>query len=94
VQYRALRLPVLPDRQAEILRKLDIESLLRSDLLVVGTNAFASYELACNAKFPVGNEEIGDFDLAWCKNTRVRKTNAKEMCCSTPLGIFWLTRIP
>ena len=70
-QYRALRLPVLPDRQAEILRKLDIEGLLRNDLLVVGTNAFAAYELACNAKFPVGNEETEDFDLAWCKNTRV-----------------------
>ena len=70
-QYRALRLPVLPDRQAEILRKLDIEGLLRNDLLVVGTNAFAAYELACNAKFPVGNEETEDFDLAWCKNTAV-----------------------
>lgn len=70
-QYRALRLPALPDRQAEILRKLDIEGLLRNDLLVVGTNAFAAYELACNAKFPVGNEEAEDFALAWCKNTRV-----------------------
>lgn len=70
-QYRALRLPVLPDRQAEILRKLDIEGLLRNDLLVVGANAFAAYELACNAKFPVGNEEAEDFALAWCMNTRV-----------------------
>ena len=59
-----MRLPVLPDGQAEILRKLDIEGLLRDDLLVVGTNAFAACELACNAKFPVGNEEIEDFDLA------------------------------
>ena len=70
-QYRALRLPVLPDRQAEILRKLDIEGLLGNDLIVVGTNAFAAYELACNVKFPVGNEETEDFDLAWCKNTSV-----------------------
>lgn len=70
-QYRALRLPVLPDRQAEILRKLDVEGLLRNDLLVVGTNAFAAYEQACQAKFPVGNEETEDFDLAWCKNTAV-----------------------
>ena len=70
-QCRALRLPVLPDRQAEILRKLDVEGLLRNDLIVVGTNAFAAYELACQAKFPVGNEETEDFDLAWCKNSRV-----------------------
>jgi hypothetical protein len=70
-QYRAMRLPALPDRQSEILRKLDIEGLLRNDLLVVGTNAFAAYELVCNARFPVGNEETEDFDLAWCRDTRV-----------------------
>jgi hypothetical protein len=75
-QYRALRLPALPDRQAEILRKLDVEGLLGNDLLVVGTNAFAAYELACQAKFPVGNEETEDFDLAWCQNTRVSLASA------------------
>jgi hypothetical protein len=42
-QYRALRLPALPDRQAEVLHKLDVEGLLRNDLLVVGTNAFAQH---------------------------------------------------
>ena len=75
-QYRALRLPVLPDRQAEILRKLDVEGLLGNDLIVVGTNAFAAYELACNVRFPVGNEEAEDFNLAWCKNTRVSLASA------------------
>ncbi len=65
--YRRLRLPSLPDRQAEILRRLDIEGMLGSDLMVVGTNAFAAYELACGARFPVGNEETEDFDLAWCR---------------------------
>ena len=70
-QYRAVRLPVLPDRQAEILRKLDSERLLRNDLMVVGTNAFIAYELICGAKFPVGNEETEDFDLTWCRGTRV-----------------------
>ena len=70
-QYRALRLPALPDRQAEILRELDFKGLLRNDLMVVGTNAFAAYELACNAKFPVGNEETEDFDLAWCRGSPV-----------------------
>ena len=69
--YRSLRLPVLPDKQAEILRKLDVKGLLGNDLMVVGTNAFAAYELACGAKFPVGVEETEDFDLAWCKYTKV-----------------------
>lgn len=70
-QYRALRLPVLADRQAELLRALDIEGLLRNDLLVVGTNAFCAYELLCGVKFPAGNEETEDFDLAWCRGTKV-----------------------
>ncbi len=70
-QYRALGLPPLPDRQGEILRELDLKGLLRNDLMVVGTNSFAAYELACNAKFPVGNEETEDFDLAWCRGTGV-----------------------
>lgn len=70
-QYRALRLPVLPDRQGELLRALDVEGLLRNDVMVVGTNAFCAYELLCGAKFPTGNEETEDFDLAWCRGTGV-----------------------
>ena len=69
--YRRLRLPSLPDRQAEILRKLDIEELLGNDLLVVGTNAFVAYELFMGAKLPTGNEETEDFDLAWCRGSKV-----------------------
>lgn len=68
--YRRLRLPSIPDRQAEILRKLDIEDLLGTDLMVVGTNAFIAYELACAARFPTGNEETEDFDMAWCRGTK------------------------
>jgi hypothetical protein len=56
LQYRALRLPVMLDRQGEILRALDVAGLLRNDLLVVGTNAFAAYEVLCGMKFPAGNE--------------------------------------
>lgn len=68
--YRRLRLPSIPDRQAEILRKLDVEGLLGTDLMVVGTNAFIAYELACGARFPTGNEETEDFDMAWCRGTK------------------------
>jgi hypothetical protein len=68
--YRRLRLPTLPDKQAEILRKLDVENLLGTDLMVVGTNAFSAYEWAANAIFPAGNEETQDFDLTWCRGTQ------------------------
>ncbi len=68
--YRRMRLPSLPDKQAEILRKLDIEGLLGTDLMVVGTNAFSAYEWVANAIFPVGNEETQDFDLTWVRGTR------------------------
>ena len=74
--YRNLRLPVLPDRQGELLRALDIEGVLRKDVLVVGTNAFCAYELLCAARFPAGNEETEDFDLAWCRGTKVSLATA------------------
>ena len=67
--YRRMRMPTLPDKQAEILRKLDVEGLLGTDLMVVGTNAFSAYEWAANAIFPAGNEETLDFDLTWCRDT-------------------------
>lgn len=70
-QYRALRLPVMLDKQGELLRSLDVEGLLRNDLLVVGTNAFAAYEVLCGVKFPAGNEPTQDFDLAWCRGSSV-----------------------
>jgi hypothetical protein len=73
-QYRALRLPALPDRQAEILRALDAAQWLRHDVMVVGTNAFAAYSLLCNARFPAGVEETEDFDLAWCRGSGVSLT--------------------
>ena len=74
--YRRLRMPTLPDKQAEILRKLDVEDLLGTDLMVVGTNAFSGYEWAANAIFPAGNEETQDFDLTWCRDTPASLTIA------------------
>lgn len=76
VLYRRMRMPTLPDKQAEILRKLDIEGLLGTDLMVVGTNAFSAYEWAANAIFPAGNEETQDFDLTWCRDTPASLTFA------------------
>ena len=76
--YRRLRLPAIPDQQAEILRGLDTESLLGTDLMVVGTNAFIAYQLACNARFPTGVEETEDFDLAWCRGSRASLVSAGQ----------------
>jgi hypothetical protein len=74
--YRRMRMPTLPDKQAEILRKLDIEGMLGTDLMVVGTNAFSAYEWVANAIFPAGNEQTQDFDLTWCRNTPASLTLA------------------
>jgi hypothetical protein len=74
--YRRLRLPFILDKQAEILRKLDMEALLGTDFLVVGTNAFVAYEVLAGAKFPVGNEPTEDFDLAWCRAKKMRLTQS------------------
>jgi hypothetical protein len=68
--YRRLRLPSLPDKQGEILRALDVADLLGTDLMVVGTNAFVAYQLACGAMFPTGVEETEDFDLTWIRGTQ------------------------
>lgn len=68
---RAIRIPAIPDRQAGILRELDKRELLGNDVMVVGTNAFIAYSIACNARFPTGIEETEDFDLAWCRDSNV-----------------------
>jgi hypothetical protein len=87
--YRRLRLPYILDRQAEILRKLDVSGLLGRDLLVVGTNAFVAYELFAGARFPTGNEETEDFDLAWCRGKKISlTTNAPTARTQTLFGVL------
>ena len=61
----------MAEQQGRLLRELDRHGLLGYDVLVVGTNAFAAYEMVCGARFPVGNEATEDFDLAWCRDTKV-----------------------
>jgi hypothetical protein len=67
---RRLRLPAMADQQAEILRALDLEELLGTDFMVVGTNAFVAYQAVCGVHFPTGNEETEDFDLTWCRGSK------------------------
>jgi hypothetical protein len=61
----------MAEPQGRLLRALDLYGLLGHDVMVVGTNAFAAYETACGARFPAGNEATEDFDLAWCRGTKV-----------------------
>ena len=61
----------MAEQQGRLLRELDLHGLLGYDVLVVGTNAFAAYEMVCGARFPVGNEATEGFNLAWCRDTKV-----------------------
>jgi hypothetical protein len=71
---RMFRLPQMLDLPGTILRQLDIEDLLGVDVMVVGTNAFSAYEIACGVRFPTGNEATEDFDLTWCRETKAALT--------------------
>ena len=64
-QYKALRLPRLLALPGELLREFDLRGWLGVSLLVVGTNAFAAYEIEAGQRFAAGLDETEDFDLAW-----------------------------
>ena len=51
-QYRALRLPQIMALPARILRELDLRGDLGVNLIVVGTNAFAAYEIEARDALP------------------------------------------
>jgi len=63
--YRALRLPVIANPAAAILREADLRGMLDGALLVVGTTALAAYELEAGARFAAGLDATEDFDLSW-----------------------------
>ncbi len=84
--YRGHRLPMATNRPAAILRELDIQSLLGTDLLVVGTNAFAAYEIEAGARFAAGiADETDDFDLSWCRGSKVSLSKANDRPVGSPL---------
>lgn len=70
-QYRALRLPVAMPRPARLLRELDRLELLGPDLMLVGSNAFAAYEIEAGCRFGKNLYETEDFDLAWCRGSKI-----------------------
>ena len=71
LQYRALKLPMAMPLPARILRELDIAELLGVDYMLVGTNAFAAYEIEAGCRFLRGADETEDFDLAWCRGSNI-----------------------
>lgn len=68
-QYKALHLPQIMELPGQILRELDLQGHLGSNLMVVGTNAFAAYEIEARERFAHGLDETEDFDLGWCRGT-------------------------
>jgi hypothetical protein len=75
-QWRALRLPQATPLPARILRTLDVAELLGTDVMLVGTNAFAAYEIHARHKFLRGADETDDFDLGWCRGSSIQLTPA------------------
>ena len=63
--YRALRLPRVPRFVGDVLRALDVRSLLGTSFLVVGTNALIAYAIEAVEVLPAGMDTTDDFDLTW-----------------------------
>ena len=84
-QYRALKLPLASVLPGRILRELDIAQLLGQDLMLVGTNAFAAYELHARQRFLRGVGETEDFDLGWCRGSAISLSSARSRPIGSPL---------
>ena len=76
---RALRLPMISADAGPILREADKRSLLGSHLLVVGTNAMASYSLEAAGTFRDVPDETENFDLAWAAEEPEHGTQLWDM---------------
>jgi len=69
--YRSLKLPLAMPKPGRLLRELDVAGLLGTDVMAVGTNAFAAYQLEATARFANLSDETEDFDLAWCRGSGI-----------------------
>lgn len=67
--YRALRMPLISSEGAKILREADVQGLLGTSLLVVGTNAIPAYSLEAGGRISVP-DETDDFDMTWSNPVR------------------------
>jgi len=85
VLYRRLKLPQAMPKPARILRELDIAGLLGDSLMLVGTNAFAAYEIEAGCRFTRGLDETEDFDLAWCRGAQIALSASSDRPVGSPL---------
>lgn len=83
-QWRALRLPTVTAMPGRLLRELDLQGLLGTDVMLVGTNAFVAYELHSRHKFLRGVAETNDFDLGWCRGAPLELAAAAAAAASPP----------
>ena len=93
--YRALRLPVIANPAAAILREADLRGMLDGTLLVIGANALAAYELEAGARFAAGLDATEDFDLSWSATALIH-CRCKALR-GTAYSIFskpWMTPTP
>lgn len=63
--YRSLKLPMIDPTAGAVLREADIRGMLGANLIVVGTNTMAAYEVEAQTRFASGLDATLDFDLAW-----------------------------
>ncbi len=81
--WRSLKLPAISHEAAKVLRVLDTKRMLGESLLVVGTNAFAAYEIEAGGRFLVGWDATEDFDLAWTGKLVLGKTQTPQTLFGT-----------
>jgi hypothetical protein len=70
---RALRLPMIAEAAAAILREADRRGLLDGRVLVVGTNAMPAYAVEAGGFIREAPDETQDFDLAWAATRQDRR---------------------
>jgi hypothetical protein len=81
--WRSLKLPTISHEAAKVLQVLDTKHMLGESLLVVGTNAFAAYEIEAGGRFLVGWDATEDFDLAWTGKLVLGKTRIPQTLLGT-----------
>lgn len=84
-QYRALRLPVITSLPGKIIRDLDLNGHLGSNLFIEGTNCFPAYEIEARERFAFGLDETEDFDLGWCRGAEISFGDATDELKGSPL---------
>jgi len=84
--FRSLKMPQAMPKPGRILRELDLAGLLGTDVMAVGTNAFAVYQIEATARFLNVADETEDFDLAWCRDSGCEPGAARRKAPETDGG--------